>query len=65
MNSVRYLLSAIRLSSIIRLLPVLIITVFTPRLLSMYDNACLKQESHSEAVVSDRETIALTVTMPS
>ena len=49
----------IRLSSIIRLLKVLIVLLFTFKLSSIYDNSPLQQRSHSEAVMSDRESITI------
>ncbi len=52
-------LSVIRLFSIVRVLKVLIVMLFTYRLLSMYDNPSLQLRFHSEAVVCDTESIII------
>jgi hypothetical protein len=50
---------AIRLSSSIRLLQVLIVMLFTSKVLLMYGIPSLKQRADSDAVVSDRESIVI------
>jgi hypothetical protein len=49
----------IRLSSIIGLLEVLTVMLFTYALLSMYNNPFLQKRFHSETVVTDRSSIII------